>query len=128
MNLPDDLLYNNSHEWIRRREDGLLEVGITDFAQGELGDVVYAEPPVSGQQAARGDTVCSLESVKAVSDIYAPVSGTLVEFNAALNDAPELINQSPYDEGWLFRIRPDAESQLGDLLSAEDYKCSIGGT
>lgn len=126
MKFPADLLYNDSHEWVRRNDNGLLEIGITDFAQSELGDVVYAEPPADGLRVQQGDVVCSLESVKAVSDIYAPAAGTVKEFNEELADAPELINQSPYEKGWLFRIQPNGDGHPDGLLDSEAYQNLIG--
>lgn len=122
MEFPADLLYNESHEWIRRLAGGSLEVGITDFAQEELGDLVFAEPPDGSVTVEQSQTVCSLESVKAVSEVYAPVSGTVSAFNEALEAAPELINTAPYTDGWLFRMQPSDLSQLACLLSAEDYR------
>ncbi|SRR5690625_4582772 len=122
--LRDELRYASTHEWVLVEEDGTVVVGITDFAQDALGDVVYAELPEVGEFFEMGAELAVLESVKAASDIYAPVSGEVVAINDALEDEPELINDSPYDEGWLFKLKPsDAlESELGALLSAEDYE------
>lgn len=119
MNVPNDLSYTKSHEWVRRDGD-LLVVGITDFAQQQLGDITFVElPGVDESFEAEGDAAV-VESVKAASDIYSPVDGTVVEVNEALEDEPELINSSPYEAGWLFKLRAadDAEDKL---LSASDY-------
>ncbi|MDA0788340.1 MAG: glycine cleavage system protein GcvH [Proteobacteria bacterium] len=119
---PDDLRFLASHEWARLEEDGLVTVGISDFAQEELGDVVFVElPELDAELAARSEAGV-VESVKAASDIYAPVSGTVVAINEALEDAPETVNDSPYDDGWFFRISPTDPAELDGLLSAEDYR------
>jgi|SRR5699024_1346120 len=122
--LRDELRYLSTHEWVRREEDGTVVVGITDYAQDALGDVVYAELPEVGAEFVAGDDVAVLESVKAASDIYAPITGTIKAINEALEDEPELINDSPYDEGWLFVIElgEEAEAELETLLSADEYR------
>ena len=117
MNVPGDLQYTKSHEWVRR-EEGTATVGITDHAQDELGDVVFVELPEQGTSFSAGDSFGTVESVKAVSDLYAPVGGEVVEVNETLNDSPELINEEPYGGGWMIRLRI---SEDGDLLSAEEY-------
>ena len=118
MNVPRDLQYTKSHEWVRR-EEGTATVGITDHAQDELGDVVFVELPEKGTSFSAGDSFGTVESVKAVSDLYAPVGGEVVEVNETLNDSPELINEEPYGGGWMIRLRI---SEDGDLLSAEEYE------
>jgi glycine cleavage system H protein len=118
LNVPGELQYTKTHEWVRREED-VATVGITDHAQDELGDIVFVELPEEGATFDAGDSFGTVESVKAVSDIYAPVGGEVVEVNSALNDAPERINEDPYGGGWLIRLRPSGE---GNLLSAEEYE------
>lgn len=122
--LRDELRYLSTHEWMRIEEDGTVVVGITDYAQDALGDVVYAELPEIGAEFVVGDEVAVLESVKAASDIYTPVSGTIAAINEGLDDEPELINDSPYDEGWLFTITPNEEfeAELAALLTADEYR------
>jgi glycine cleavage system H protein len=116
--VPEELQYTKTHEWVRR-EDDLATVGITDHAQDELGDVVFIELPEKGASFGAGDAFGTVESVKAVSDLYAPVGGEVVEVNEALNDAPEKINEEPYGDGWIIRLRVSEEA---DLLSAGDYE------
>ena len=118
MNVPQELSYTRSHEWMRR-EDDIATVGITDHAQDELGDVVFIELPDEGASFKAGDAFGTVESVKAVSDLYAPVGGEVVEVNQTLNDSPERINEDPYGGGWMIRLRISEE---GDLLSAEEYE------
>ena len=118
MSVPGELQYTKSHEWIRL-EDDIATVGITDHAQDELGDVVFIELPEQGASFGVGDSFGTVESVKAVSDLYAPVGGEIVEVNEALNDAPEKINEEPYGGGWMIRLRVSEEA---DLLSAEEYE------
>ena len=117
---PNELRYASSHEWARS-EDGLVVVGVSDFAQESLGDVVYVELPEVGLEAQAGSEVGVVESVKAAADIYAPVSGTVVAVNEALEDAPELVNQDPYGDGWFYKLRPVDEADLDELLDAERY-------
>jgi len=118
LSLPEDLKYTKSHEWVRL-EDGTATVGITEHAQDELGDVVFVELPEAGTTFEAGDSFGAVESVKAVSDLYAPVGGEVVEVNEALDDAPEKINEDPYGEGWILKLRTSGEA---DLLSAADYQ------
>ena len=118
---PNELRYAPTHEWARF-EDGSVTVGITDFAQEALGDVVFVELPAVDQQVAAGDEAGVVESVKAASDIYSPVSGKVVAVNEALEDAPDLVNQSPYDEGWFFRVAVVDDSDANALLDAEAYR------
>lgn len=119
--IPTELKYASSHEWARLEEDGTVTVGISDHAQQALGDVVYVEHPEVGQTVSAGAETGVVESVKAASDIYAPVSGTITGVNEALEDAPETVNQDPYGDGWFFKIEPDDSSQLEDLLDAAAY-------
>jgi len=123
MNIPDNLLYNASHEWVSI-EGAEVVIGITHHAQDQLGDVTYVELPAVGSQLAAGKAFGSIESVKAASDLYAPVSGSVIAVNEALADAPEIINQSPYVDGWMVRVSLGAEP-LG-LLSAADYAKRCG--
>jgi glycine cleavage system H protein len=116
--VPEELQYTKTHEWVRREED-VATVGITEHAQDELGDVVFIELPEKGASFGAGDAFGTVESVKAVSDLYAPVGGEVVEVNEALNDAPEKINEEPYGDGWIIRLRVSEEA---DLLSAGDYE------
>jgi glycine cleavage system H protein len=126
MNVPDDLRYSSDHEWIRA-EDGTIRVGITDYAQDAQGDVVYVEVPEVGTKVEANAKVSEVESTKSVSDIFAPVSGTVVEVNADLADAPERLNDDPYGEGWICVIRPDDPSQVDALLDAQAYSALIDG-
>lgn len=118
--LPDDLKYANTHEWAKLEDDGTVRVGISDFAQSELGDVVFVDLPDTGRRVKAGEAVAVIESVKAASDIYSPVSGEIVETNPALADAPETINQDAY-AAWLFRVKADAPAELDKLLTAQAY-------
>ena len=118
MAVPEDLQYTKSHEWVRV-EGGVATVGITEHAQDELGDVVFVELPEQGATLAAGDPFGAVESVKAVSDLYAPVGGEVVEVNGALEDSPEKINEDPYGEGWILKLQISDE---GDLLSGADYE------
>lgn len=122
---PSELRYASSHEWSREEADGSITVGITNHAQDALGDVVFVELPEVGRQLSAGDECAVVESVKAASDIYAPVSGEVIAINEALSDAPELINSDPYGEAWLFRVKPSDSSELDDLLDAEGYQASL---
>lgn len=124
-NIPTELRYASTHEWSRVESDGTVTVGITEHAQGQLGDVVYVEVPELGAKLAVGDEAGVVESVKAASDIYAPVSGEVLAVNEALEDEPELVNTEPYENGWFFKIKPADNSDLENLLSAEDYLESI---
>ena len=118
---PTDARYAETHEWARLDDDGHVVVGVSDYAQEQLGDVVYVELPEVGQQVDAGSEAGVVESVKAASDIYAPVSGTVVSINTSLEDAPELVNQDPYGDGWFFSIEPDSSDELEDLMDAADY-------
>ena len=118
---PVELRYAQSHEWARVEDEGVIAVGISDHAQDALGDVVYVELPEVGQDVEGGEEAGVVESVKAASDIYAPVSGTIVAVNALLEDAPETVNQDPYGDGWFFRIRSSGGDELDALLDAQSY-------
>ncbi|MDA0977194.1 MAG: glycine cleavage system protein GcvH [Proteobacteria bacterium] len=118
---PSELRYLETHEWARL-DDDLIVVGISDHAQEALGDVVYVELPEIDSAVLAGDEVAVVESVKAASDIYAPLSGRVVAVNEALEDSPELVNEMPYGDGWFFKIKPEDPSALESLLSADDYK------
>jgi glycine cleavage system H protein len=125
MTVPDNLKYTEEHEWIRVEGDEIV-VGVTDFAQGELGDVVFIEIETEGEVLEKGDTFGTIEAVKTVSDLYMPVDGEVIEVNAALEDAPELVNSQPFGEGWMIRIKVSNPSQLDELISAEAYQSMIG--
>ncbi|HEX7004666.1 MAG TPA: glycine cleavage system protein GcvH [Trueperaceae bacterium] len=120
MNIPDDRRYNKTHEWAQEA-DGMVTVGISDFAQDQLGDVVFVELPNVGQAVKAGEAVAVVESVKTASDIYAPVDGEVAEVNELLESKPELINESPYAEGWMFRISA-ASADMSGLLDADSYR------
>lgn len=120
-NVPQDLRYTKTHEWVRQRGDGSVVVGITDHAQHALGDIVYAEAPEAGRSVAAGEACAVVESVKAASDVYSPVAGTVLAGNAALGDAPERINSDPYGEGWLFELQPAGAADVAGLLDAAAY-------
>jgi glycine cleavage system H protein len=120
-NVPEDLHYSKDHEWVRV-EDGVAVIGITDYAQNSLGDVVYVELPKAGDEFATNESFGSVESVKAVSEIFSPVSGTVVEVNSTLNDEPEKVNEDPYGEGWMIRIRMSSPGAVDSLLTAAEYE------
>ena len=120
--IPKELRYTKTHEWVRVMDDGHFEVGITEHAQDMMGDMVFVELPEVGTNINAGEDCAVVESVKAASDVYAPISGEIVEVNRELTDAPETINQDPYERGWLFRIRPIDETESDDLLDAEAYE------
>ena len=122
---PDDLKYTTEHEWIRLADD-TAEVGITDYAQEQLGDIVYVSLPEAGTEVEAGTSIGELESTKSVSDIFAPVSGTIAESNPALDDAPEVVNSDPYGAGWLVRITVADSSAADDLLDADGYRAHVG--
>jgi glycine cleavage system H protein len=120
MSVPNDLYYAKTHEWLRI-DESTATVGITDFAQNQLSDITFVELPDVGREVEEGDEVAVVESVKAASDIYAPVAGTIVEVNGDLEDSPDMINASPYDAGWLFKIELRKEEDVDNLMSAEEY-------
>lgn len=121
MNIPEKLFYTKEHEWISV-EGEVGTVGITDHAQTELGDVVYVELPESGTRFDSGDALGSVESVKAVSEVYSPISGSIVETNSVLVDSPEILNQDPYGKGWIVRMHLDDTTELLNLMASEDYR------
>lgn len=124
-NIPTDLRYASTHEWVRPEGDGVFTVGISEHAQGLLGDMVFVELPDVGDTVSTGDDVAVAESVKAASDVYAPISGEVVGVNEDLEDSPELVNSDPYGDGWLFKIKADDAEEVEGLLDAEGYENSI---
>lgn len=124
-NVPADLRYTKSHEWVRTRPDGSVEIGITDHAQHALGDLVFVEVPEAGRNLNAGEGCAVVESVKAASDVYAPISGQVTEGNAALGETPELINQDPYGTGWMMRLKPKSAADVKALLDAAAYSAFL---
>jgi glycine cleavage system H protein len=124
MNFPDNLTYTKEHEWVKV-DGGVATIGITDFAQGELGDVIYVDI-VNNQDVSAGHSVGSVEAVKTVSDIYSPVSGKVIEVNTSLNDAPDTVNKDPYGGGWLLKVQLSNPDEVKQTLSVADYKALIG--
>jgi glycine cleavage system H protein len=122
MQIPEDLLYNDDHEWIRQKDDSVVRIGISDYAQDQLGDVVYVELPDEGSTVAKNDLLVEIESTKSVGEVYAPFAGTVVAINQAVADAPELVNTSPYGAGWLVEIDVTDEFSEVGLLDAAAYK------
>lgn len=126
MDFPSDLKYTKEHEWLRIGDDGTATIGITDFAQDQLGDIVYLEFPEEGDEFDQDEEFGSVEAVKTVSELFMPVSGSIAAVNEALNDNPEAVNEDPYGEGWLIKIALSDTSQLDDLLSASTYSEMVG--
>ena len=126
MNIPSDLKYTKDHEWIKIEGD-IATVGITDFAQGELGDIVYVEVETVDETLDIEEVFGTVEAVKTVSDLFLPLSGEIIEFNESLEDEPEKVNSDPYGEGWMIKMKFSDSSQVDNLLSAEDYKALISG-
>jgi glycine cleavage system H protein len=124
-NVPEELKYTKSHEWIRREADGSVTIGITEHAQELLGDMVFVELPEAGRALATEEDCAVVESVKAASDVYAPIDGEVTEVNSALEDSPELVNQDPYGDGWLFRMKPADEAEVDNLLDAAGYNAVV---
>lgn len=122
--VPDNLKYVESHEWIETLDNGNVRIGVTEHAQSALGDIVFVELPELDSYAT-GDECGVVESVKTASDIYAPLTGTVVAVNDALEDAPELINENPYDDGWIFEMKLDSDEEIKDLMTAEEYRNAI---
>ncbi|MDF9827803.1 glycine cleavage system H protein [Ereboglobus sp. PH5-5] len=120
-NLPQDIKYAESHEWLKIDADGIATIGITDYAQGSLGDITYVQLPKAGDSFKVGESFGVVESVKAASDLYAPVAGTVVEVNAALDASPDLVNTAPFTDGWMLKIRMDSPASTAALLDAEAY-------
>lgn len=124
MNLPENLKYTKEHEWVRV-EENIVSVGITDFAQGELGDIVFVEIETEGEELDKGETFGTVEAVKTVSDLFMPVGGKVLEFNTALEDEPELINKDPYGKGWMIKIEMSDAADLDDLMDAAAYQAML---
>ena len=125
-NVPGDLLYTAEHEYIRDRGNGIVEVGITDYAQGELGDVVYLELPKAGASFAKHDVFGTIEAVKAVSELFAPLAGEVTEVNGRLDGEPALVNTDPYGDGWMIRLKVADASEMASLMKADAYSAQIG--
>lgn len=126
MNIPQELKYTKDHEWVRIDGD-VATIGVTDFAQGELGDIVYVEVETVGESLGREEVFGTVEAVKTVSDLFLPLTGEVLEFNNSLEDAPEKVNSDPYGDGWMVKMKIADESEISGLMSAEDYKELIGG-
>ncbi len=124
-NIPADLKYTRSHEWLRSEADGSVTVGITDHAQGALGDLVFVETPDAGRSVSPGEACAVVESVKAASDVYSPIAGEIIEGNAALGAQPELLNTDPYGAGWIMKIKPAAGAETSALLDAKAYAATL---
>lgn len=126
-NVPGDLQYTEEHEYVRKTKDGNVEIGITDYAQGELGDVVYIELPKVGSTFGKHDVFGTIEAVKAVSELFAPVAGEVVAINDRLDKEPALVNSDPYGAGWMIRVKPSNPSEIDGLLKSDAYSRHIGG-
>jgi len=126
LSFPDDIRYSESHEWAKA-DGAKVKIGITDYAQDQLGDIVFVEMPGVGETFAKGAEFGTVESVKAVSELYIPIAGEVVAVNPALEDAPELINNSPYTDGWMIEIKPDNPSEIESLMTKDDYLASLQG-
>ena len=125
MNVPDNLKYYKEHDWVRLEADGMAVVGITEFAAESLGDIVFVELPEPGTEINQFNKLGEIESVKAVSDLYTPIGGRVVEINQEVTDAPETVNDSPYEAGWLGKIEPSDAGEMGNLMSAAEYKALL---
>jgi glycine cleavage system H protein len=123
--VPTELRYTSSHEWVRLEDDGTVTVGVTDHAQEALGDLVFIETPEIGTEYSAEEACCVVESVKAASDMYMPINGEIVETNGKLADEPEIVNSSPYDDGWIFKIKPSDEDDIGQLMDSATYEAEI---
>ncbi len=128
MNFPSNLHYTASHEWVRTEADGTVTVGITDLAQDSLGELVYVELPAIGRTVAAAESCAVVESTKAASDVYSPISGEVVAINDALSSTPQSVNESPYDSGWLFKLKPATPGAEQSLLSVDQYKSESGAS
>jgi len=126
LNFPDDIRYAKSHEWARLEGD-TVKVGISDYAQDQLGDIVFVEMPAAGETFAQGDEFGTVESVKAVSELYMPIGGEIVAVNSPLEDAPELVNNTPYSDGWMIEVKPEDPAQMDGLMTKDDYIKSLQG-
>lgn len=120
--VPADLKYAKSHEWAKLESDGTVTIGITDFAQGSLGDLVFVEAPAAGRKLARNESCAVVESVKAASDVYAPIAGEVIASNEALGNSPEILNSDPYTGGWMWKMKPDNVADVSGLLDAASYE------
>ncbi len=127
MNFPQDLRYTSEHEWVRIKEGNIVTIGITDFAQGELGDIVYVDVDSIGNQLNAGEVFGSVEAVKTVSDLFMPVDGKVLELNTVLDSSPDLVNIDPYGAGWIIRVEMSNPSQLEELMDAAAYESSVAG-
>ena len=125
MNTPNDLFYTETHEWVRPNDDGTVTIGITDHAQEQLADLVFVETPEIDKDVSARDAVAVVESVKAASDIYAPIAGKILDANTALGEEPELVNTDPYNEGWLFTINPEDATEVEELMDDEAYESFV---
>ncbi len=125
-NIPDELRYTEEHEYVRSESDGVVTIGITDYAQGELGDIVYVDLPDIGTELGKMDVFGTIEAVKAVSELFSPLTGEVVDVNTALDGDPSLINQNPYDDGWMIKLRVQNVATIDELMSATDYAQHIG--
>jgi glycine cleavage system H protein len=125
-NIPDELRYTEEHEYVRSESDGIVTIGITDYAQGELGDIVYVDLPDIGAELGKMDVFGTIEAVKAVSELFSPLTGEVVDVNTALDGDPSLINQSPYEDGWMIKLRVQNAAAIEALMSATDYAQHIG--
>ncbi|GAB3692893.1 glycine cleavage system protein GcvH [Spirosoma flavus] len=126
MNFPAELSYTEDHEWIRVDEDGTAVIGITEFAQHELGDIIFIDVNTVGQSLSKGEVFGAVEAVKTVSDLFLPIDGEVVELNPAVEKSPELLNSDPYGEGWIIRLKPSDAGQVSGLLTADTYKELVG--
>jgi glycine cleavage system H protein len=124
-NIPADLAYTEEHEYVRKAADGTVEIGITDYAQGELGDIVYIELPKVGAKFAKHDVFGTIEAVKAVSELFSPIAGEVIAINERLDKEPALVNSDPYGAGWMIKVRPDNASDLRSLMAADAYQKQI---
>lgn len=125
-NIPDELRYTEEHEYVRSESDGIVTIGITDYAQGELGDIVYVDLPDIGTELGKMDVFGTIEAVKAVSELFSPLTGEVVDVNTALDGNPSLINQNPYEDGWMIKFRVQNVAAIDELMSATDYSQHIG--
>ncbi len=125
-NIPDELRYTEEHEYVRSESDGIVAIGITDYAQGELGDIVYVDLPDIGAELGKMDVFGTIEAVKAVSELFSPLTGEVVDVNTALDGDPSLINQNPYEDGWMIKLRVQNVATIDELMSATDYAQHIG--
>ncbi len=125
-NIPDELRYTEEHEYVRSESDGIVTIGITDYAQGELGDIVYVDLPDIGTELGKMDVFGTIEAVKAVSELFSPLTGEVADVNTALDGDPSLINQNPYEDGWMIKLRVQNVATIDELMSATDYAQHIG--